>query len=158
MIESPCWSDFRELMEMADDFDLADKIEALIEGKGFILFFEKDGEVFGTGEEGRITFARMKNPDEESPKTWDKDAGFSATNLEKEVRGESSTYIIRKEDLKKIKVLDKDEVFKKLQKIADKLGDKAFKKSEPTVIKFDFAKFMNRDRDDADNFFQAKEH
>lgn len=160
MIESPCWSPFRELMEMADEFGLEDKIETLVDSKGIIFFFKKDNDVFGTGEDGRIAFAKLKNPDKDMPKGWEEDAGFSATNLTKEIQGESSLFVVRNENIKDIKVIDKEDAIKELKKTAKNSGSKNLgKKIKTKVITFDQLVNMMKpkDSDEAPNFIQARE-
>ena len=126
------FSEFRDLMDIADEFmlesEIETKINSLVDGQGCIMFFKKEDNVFGCTEEGRVVFARMKNPDDDLPKGWTDEASFSVYNLNKMVRGESGERVLKKDDLDSIKVIERDEVVEELKKEAEKAGDKAFSK------------------------------
>lgn len=95
-------------------------IEYLLDSQGIIFFFEKDKEYFGTGEEGRMIFARMKNPDDDTSE----EANFTAQNLSKMIAGEPSQHVFSLEDLNKINVVSKDDVVKKLKTVSDDTGER----------------------------------
>lgn len=146
---------FRTFLEDAES--LEGEVNHLIDSAGHVLFFKKGKELFGAGEDSRVIFARMKHPDEETPKEWAKDASFSAQNLNKAVRGEPSQHVISNDDLKKIKVIDRDEVVKDLAKEAESLGDKAFPKRQK--FQLDLSRIFQRiqNPDDPPNFVRADE-
>ena len=60
----PAFSSFRELITIWDDYLLREaeeaKLNALLDN--FVLFFEKDKNIFGATEESRVIFARKKKP------------------------------------------------------------------------------------------------
>lgn len=118
-MESLGFSTFRQLIDAWDEQVEKDQQEKqvrnLVDGKGLLLFFKFDGDVFGAGEDGRVVFARIKNPDKDE-KEWGKDASFSALNLTKTVSGEQTSSIFGSKDLDKIKVIDRDAAVKALCK------------------------------------------
>lgn len=136
--------------------DLDNKINSLLDSAGYVLFFKKDNSLFGADEDSRVVFAKIKNPDEDLPSGWDEEASFCANNLEKEMKGESPTHLFKKEDFKKIKVINRDELFEELKKRSKKLGDKAFKDEEHYSI-INIADILNKNRDQATNFFQVSD-
>ena len=69
------------------------------------LFFKFEKEVYGADEGSRLIFAQMKNPDKENPKSWKKDASFSAKNMET-----GSERIFGYKDLDRIKIIDEKDV------------------------------------------------
>lgn len=75
---NPAFSNFRELMDMWDSAS-----RTLLEND-LCMFFRKDGAVYGATESGRITFARMKNPESKEDEAWSKDATMVLYNLEKD--------------------------------------------------------------------------
>ena len=120
---SPGWSEFRSVLDKWDDYvenDERKQIEAMVEGNDFVLFFTANGEIFGAGEDGRMTFARMKNPDDEDG-DWMADASFSAYNLRRAIKGEAAEAMFNEKDLSKIKIIDRDEAIDKLVEGSDKI-------------------------------------
>lgn len=97
------------------------KIRSLIDGSGMLFFFEFNKQIFGAGEDGRIVFARIKNPDE-NDKEWVKEASFNAVNLTKLIEGENSRSIFGVKDLKKIKVISSEKVVSMLHKKSNKMN------------------------------------
>lgn len=153
-------------MDMADEHayieDCRHRVEQLIDEEGHVLFFKKDKEIFGATEDGRIVFAKMKNPDEELPKDWDDEANFSADNLNKKLKGEPAQHVFSKDDLKEIKVIDRDDAVDELHKEAEKLGDDAFPKRRMHIL--DLSKLFRgvpdvkpADSGEAPNFVRADE-
>lgn len=139
-----------------EEEDTESNIDSMIDSEGFILFFKKDGECFGANEDGRVVFAKMKNPDDDLPSGWEDEASFSAQNLTKKIKGEPATHLFKKSDFGKIKVMDRKEMSKELKKIADSLGKEAFKK-EPSFKVLDIAKLFQKEPDEAPNFIRADE-
>jgi hypothetical protein len=130
--------------------DNEDKIKHLIDGHNLILFFKKGDEYFGSGEDGRIVFARIKNPDEDTPDGWEDEASFSAFNLNKLAKGEPCQHVIDSNSIKKIKVVDREEVIEKLKNSTESDS----KPSGIQIIRFGIAK---KDRDEAPNFTRTDE-
>ncbi len=114
-MKSPSFSSFRELM---DKWDNSSNI--FIEND-LCLFFKKDGSFYGTAESGRITFARMKNPESKEDKDWQKEATFTAYDLEKTDEKNKSISVFNTKDIKKLKVLSKEEIEKQLEKKGKKI-------------------------------------
>lgn len=123
----------------------------------FVFFFKKGKELFGAGEDSRVVFAKIKHPDDEIPDAWKDEANFSAHNLNKSMIGEPSQNVFSIKDMKSIKILDKDEVCKMLQKEIETLGEKAFPKPKSSFNLLDLSRFLKHDPDDAPNFTRADE-
>lgn len=96
------WDKFRE-----------NKLSAFLNSHEELIFFFKQGkEYFAATEDGRMIFAKLKNPDEDTPKQWLEEASFLAFNLGKD--GAVSQRIFYKKDISGLKVVDKEEVEEKL--------------------------------------------
>ena len=92
-------------------------LQAIERNEDLAFFFTKDGDVYGAPEESRMTFARLKKPDEYSDKYWAEQAMFWGINLKKvmEVDSESAAdakKLFTKKDLKNLKVIDRSEAMK----------------------------------------------
>lgn len=105
------FSEFRDLM---DRWDRARKV--MLESD-LCLFFKKDGKIYGTTEVGRITFARMKNPETKEDKAWRREATFTAYDLAGAADGEEKTLVFSASDLPEIKTVSEEEAKKELKKI-----------------------------------------
>lgn len=120
--ESPSFSEFRSLMDRWDHFVESNKsLSELIDDHGLILFFKKDKEVYGAPEESRLIFAKLKTDKEDDPMQpgFLKEARFPAIKLSKlKSNGEedSKEVVFGAEDIKKIKVIDREEALKLLEK------------------------------------------
>jgi hypothetical protein len=143
---------FREWL--AVDEDAQGRVDALIDNSGHILFFKKDDNIFGATEDSRVIFAKMKNPDDETPDGWADEASFSADNLNKKIRGEPGQHVFCKEDLKKMEIIDREEAVKSLKKEAEKAGDKM---PDTRFRVFNLSQLFQKDPDDAPNFVRADE-
>lgn len=123
--------DLQHWMSLWDETVLQEKqdiIRNALDESDLVLFFTKNNEVFGAPEESRLVFARMKNPDSDTPKGWGSEANFKALNLENALKGYKTETVIGINDLKKIKIIDKDDALKALCKEAKKFAlDKSFK-------------------------------
>ena len=91
-----------------------DKIQKFIDENQLIFFFEKDGEIYGSSEDGRMAFATMNDKDES--KTIKKEIRVLAINLLKSLKDEKSESMFGYKQMKNIKILDRDEVEKTLHK------------------------------------------
>jgi hypothetical protein len=107
---SPAFSEFRQLM------DKWDASWHLFSENDLCMFFRKDGVLYGTTEPGRITFARMKNPESKEDREWMKEATFVAYDLEKTASGEKAMSVFGHEDASKSKIVSQDEAEKELKK------------------------------------------
>ena len=114
---------FRDLMDLWDeaaDEMSKNQIKDILDGGDFILFFRKGKDLFAATENSRVVFATMKNPDkDEIPSGWVDEANFTAINLNKALEGLSVKQIFSKKDLKDIKVMESDDVYKLLVKKLD---------------------------------------
>lgn len=109
------FSSFRELMDLWDE---ALNLNDMLSKEEISFYFTKNNEILGTDENGRLTFARMKNPDKEDGKEWLEDASFSAINLTKTIKNHDKTEcIINIKDLKEIKVISEEEAKKRLTNV-----------------------------------------
>ena len=106
--KSPAFSTFRELLDLWDGCVEKDK---LADDESICFFFIHDDKVYGGTEEARLTFAMIKNPEKDDNV---KDASFSAINLEKAVNGQQEEKMFAPKDAKKMKIISKEEAFKKL--------------------------------------------
>lgn len=131
------FSDLSDYMRLWNTFleneDLQNQIKILLDGQQLIFFFKKGKELYGTGEDGRVTFAKMKNPDEEHDDDWRKEASFVAVNLKRALEGIKVHNIFGGKDLDEIKVLDRDKMEKMLVDVAKgKKVDTGKLEPEPT--------------------------
>jgi hypothetical protein len=94
----------------------SDKIKTLLDANGFVLYFKNGSSLLAAPEESRVVFARMKNPDEETPKAAQKEASFLAIDLDRALEGEKVEKIISFSEIDKIKVIDRDDAEKLLIK------------------------------------------
>lgn len=144
---------FRKWLVM--DEDAQGRVDALIDQSGHILFFKKDGDVFGATEDSRVIFAKMKNPDDDMPADWENEASFSADNLNKKIRGEPGQHVFHKEDFKNMEIIDREDAVKELKKEAQKAGDKM---PDTKFRVLDLGQlFHQKDPDEAPNFVRADE-
>jgi hypothetical protein len=151
---SPAFSKFRELLDLWDKnlIEEADtsSIRAFLDGNKFIMYFvftsDKEAkEIFGTDEDNRIIFSRLKNPSKHE--IVDPSEFFTAINIRKALNSEEGlndeTMIsfsrgFSKKDLKKIKIVDQDFVLKKMKNIIKK-DPKVHKNNEKEVLSDDEA-------------------
>lgn len=104
---NPAFSNFRELM---DRWDRAAR--TLLEND-LCMFFKKDGVVYGATESGRITFARMKNPESKEDEAWSKDATMVLYNLEKDP--DENKVIVGSHDISELRPISRDKAEKMLK-------------------------------------------
>lgn len=116
-MNSPNFSDFRPLLDLWDNIKDKFNKKCLMEDNQLVFYFKKDNVLYGASENGRLTFARMKNPEAEDKK-WSKDATFSAYNLEEK---EPNEVVFGSKDLKNIKVIDQEKAEKELEKKGKKM-------------------------------------
>jgi len=105
---SPSFSRFRELM------DKWDASRHLFEHSDLCIFFKKDGSVYGATESGRITFARIKNPESKDDIAWKKDASMLLYDLEKD--SEDKRIMVGSSEILDFELISQDEAEKILKK------------------------------------------
>lgn len=131
-MESPAFSSFRRLMDLWDaslvEEERESAVRSLIDGQGLILFFRRGGDIFGAPEESRMTFAKLKAPDEDDEFVGD-DANFLALNLLDALSGRNTQNVFGAGDLPKLTVIDREEC----EKLLLKRGGKA----KPVMSKVD---------------------
>jgi hypothetical protein len=123
-------------IENEADEDHKRQIQTLLGTEEFVMFFKKDGGapggfVYGGTEDSRLTFAKIKNPDEDTSDEWVKDANFMAVNLTKALKGSKVHNLFSKKDIKSIEIIDREEAEKLLLKQAKNKKIEA-EKIEPT--------------------------
>jgi hypothetical protein len=126
-------------MDMWDKCLKENEIDELIKSQDLIFFFEKDKNIYGGTEENRVMFARMKNKsDKDAPLSLDEKPTFSAINIKRLIDSppkffnatmkqiglthvnakDGSTWKLEKtfseKDIKKIKIIDLEEIKEKL--------------------------------------------
>jgi len=106
--------------------DNSSKISMLLDGHNMIMFFTKEGQLYGCPEESRLTFARMKHPNKDDSSL--KDARFAAINLYDALTGKVTENLFEKKDLKKLKIISKEKCESMLMK---KMKGK---KNSPVVV------------------------
>lgn len=104
------FSEFRDLM------DSWDRARRLMLENDLCLFFKKGGRLYGATEAGRITFARMKNPENDEDRAWGKEATFTAYDLADTADGEEKTSVFGAADLPDIKTVSEEEARRALKK------------------------------------------
>lgn len=109
---SPQFSKFRSLIDIWDEYCfLKENVEDFLNKNQIIIFFKKDDKIFGSNEDGRITFAQLKN------KEPDSDDNFLATDLIQSLdREDPVNLLFGIKDIPHLKVCDKDEIIDLLMK------------------------------------------
>jgi hypothetical protein len=67
----------------------------------------------------------MKNPDEETDEEWGKEAAFKGVSLNAALEGEKKQSLFYMKDLDNIKIIDQEDAYKELTKLAEKKPKKA---------------------------------
>lgn len=117
-MRSPGFSSMRPLLDSWDEFlaeeDRQNRIQAALNSPNIVLFFVEDNQVYGAPEDSRVIFARMKAKGDEDGEKWKKDADFMAFNLSTLDDGRVTQSVFGKKDLRKIKVIEKEEAERRL--------------------------------------------
>ncbi len=104
------------LFEAALDVLQKNKLKMLVEGGNFVFFFVYLNDVFGAGEGSRVTFAKMKDPqDVDNNPGWLKEATFTAHNLTKMGQGVQLQMLFTQRDLPQVEVISKEEALSNLE-------------------------------------------
>ena len=85
------------------------QVKTLLASEDFVMYFKKNGDVYACGEESRLTFARIKNPEDSDG--WLENANFLAVNLTKGLKDKVQN-IFSDKDINKIKIISEDEAEK----------------------------------------------
>ena len=94
--------EYKEIQNTWDNFVyLENKIKDIIDENDLMLFFKLKGEIYGTDEEGRLTYATLLDKKENIK--LKKELRFSAINLTQAISDEPKEYVFSYEDIKKIK-------------------------------------------------------
>jgi len=127
------FSQFRHLMDVWDNYVFMENVEheitKFLDHKQLLMFFRypegakddgKEAKLYGAAEDGRLGFARMKSPNPEDPEEYQDN--FTAYDLKSllnhtEDKDEVETIkIFDRKDLKKIKIISKDDAVAELAK------------------------------------------
>ena len=121
---SPAFSKFRELMDQWDKHCIIEEqeknaINDLLNKHGLSLFFKKGDDLYGSTEDGRITFAKLKANDEDDPMMpgFRDQARFIATNLLKAMIGDQDDSVENMfglQDIPHIQICDREDAVKAL--------------------------------------------
>jgi hypothetical protein len=115
---SPAFSEFRSLMDKWDKHcvlqEQRDSISDLMDRHGLILFFRKGDDLYGSPEDSRVIFAKLKSGEDDDPMMpgFRDEARFSAINLLKALSGspeESIENLFSIKDMPHIKVCDRED-------------------------------------------------
>ena len=115
MNKSPAFSSFRYLMDIWDQQLHEENLKDLLDNSNLIFFFSKKGEIYGAPEQSRLVFAKLKCDPKDDDSGWREEANFAAINIKNAINGEQVQKLFTQKDLKSIKVLNKDDVYKKLK-------------------------------------------
>lgn len=108
---------YKEIQDLWDKFVfIENKIKDTIRDHDLMLFFKKDGDIYGTNEEGRLSYATMLDKNENIKIR--KELRFSAFNLSQAIEDELKEYVFSYKDVKSIKknIISQEEVEKELTK------------------------------------------
>ena len=106
---------FKNTMATWDSYLLKeDKIQNFFDENELIFFFQKDDNIYGANEDGRLTFATMN--DKKEDKRVRNEIRVLAINIVKSINDEKSESMFNMKEMKKIKILDRDEAEKILHK------------------------------------------
>lgn len=128
------FSNFRQLMDLWDNYvfneSVSDEIEKFLTHKQILMTFmypvsktkkTEKPKLYGSTEEGRLAFARLKSPNPEDP--TDMEDSFSGLDLESLINNSQGSdesqriKIFNKEDIKKIKIISIEDAVEKLSKM-----------------------------------------
>jgi len=110
---------FRDFWESSLSDLQQKKLRMLFDGGNLLFFFRYNNEVYGAPELSRVTFAKMKNPDDDESMGFRKEASFTATNLSKLAIGQQQTMLFVYKDLPQIGVLSKEEAMRALEEFLE---------------------------------------
>ncbi len=128
------FSEFRNLMDVWDNYVFVEtvhnELEKFLTHKEIIMYFlypvkhgkpQKKARLYGATEEGRLAFAKIKNPNDDDPeKAQDNFQAFdleSLINHSDEPEEIQRIKIFNRKDIKKIKIVSQDYAIDKLTKL-----------------------------------------
>ena len=82
-------------------------IQKLIDSNNLMFFFIKNGNLYGSNEDGRISFATMN--DKKESKVIKNEIMVHAYDLEKSTSEDKHEVVLNRKAMKGIKILDRDE-------------------------------------------------
>jgi hypothetical protein len=84
----------------------------------YTLFFIFENKVYGSTEDNRLIFAKMKNKDEDLPWNWNKELGFQAEEIESLLLNDNEIKkrIFYSKNIPSIKIVDINHVINKFAK------------------------------------------
>lgn len=130
------FSNFRQLLDLWDNYvfteSVHDEIDKFLTHKQVLMTFmypvdkkkknsKTDAKLYGATEEGRLAFARLKNPNPDDPE--DMQDNFSGLDLQALISHSDESdevqriKIFNKDDIKKIKVIPIEKAVDKLSKM-----------------------------------------
>ena len=110
--------DFTKLVNMWQETMNREDANKFLDKDDFVFYFTKDDIVFVGTEDARMVFARIKSPDDETPKNWGKEASFMAVNAKQAIKSgsDNAQQIFNHNDMKNIKIIDKETAIDLLEK------------------------------------------
>ena len=102
-----------------EDQEKKTKASSHLDENKYTLFFEFKKDLYASDEDSRLVFAKIKNEDEDLPKNWKEDTKFVAVKLFPALKGQDSSHLFSHKDLLDIRVVDRDEIIKKIIKHKD---------------------------------------
>lgn len=95
--------------------DNKNKIKNLIRTE-LSFFFQFEDEFYGSPEDGRLVFAKLKVPDEDYHPSWDENAAIMSLNITRGIKEDNiPKRLFYKKDIKNMKVVDISEIEKILK-------------------------------------------
>lgn len=92
------------------------KILKFINSEDLTFFFIFNNECYAASEDARLTFAKLKVPDEDYHPSWDEEASFLAFNITRGIKEDNiPKKLFYKKDLEEIKVKNKEDIEKILK-------------------------------------------
>lgn len=135
---TPVGAEFRSFINDWEESQIREEkynqIKLLLDGQNFTLFFEYEDDVYGATEQHRVTFSRIKSPDEETSEDWIEEAHFLAFNLSESIKGKPVQEIFYEKDVKKIDVITKEKAFKKLKEKAEEASTQKVVSGAKTIL------------------------
>lgn len=114
------FSSFRGVMDRWDRVcegrEQVNMVHQLLDAGGeFVFYFKFEGSVYGAPEESRIVFAKIMRPKGDEADV--RGANFVAANLGDLLKGKASQQVFSEKDVKKIKVVGKEDAAEELGKV-----------------------------------------
>lgn len=118
MVITKAGHEFREMLNNWDcclfEQSKINAINLMIDGQGFVSFFEFEDNIYGAQETHRVTLAKLMSDDDEALSGWKDEANFLAINLTKALLGKPEQHIFYFNDLGKINIISKKDAMQSL--------------------------------------------